>query len=295
MFWKKLRKFLCESDQTDDNTKTKTSTVKNKRKIKKNEKQKDSFVKYAQGDVIFENQSGKKTVKQVLSDKGRGLVVKEITVSKDQEYNNICEGLVDLIKIASIEYKHPNLVKYINASYDGRVIRIVTEKMPLDFEDMPFSHEGHIKIYFKQVLKAMRYLHSKKIYNINLKPNNILVNGEGVLKIRDYIGKPFFDILTSESSEDYTNDDKRNDIYRDIMSLIKLMRILVYDKEIEILNNSEYFNFMRLLERFAKIKSINLKVLLKHTFLETTNYSKINYKTKPVQHKSQTMTKSDVK
>ena len=41
----------------------------------------------------------------------------------------------------------------------------------------------------------MQHLYRLGIYNVNLKPSNILINSEGVLKIRDYLGQRFLDMI----------------------------------------------------------------------------------------------------
>ena len=106
----------------------------------------------------------------------------------------------------------------------------------------------------------MSYLHSKQVYNINLKPNNIFQNQIGVVKIRDYIGNNFFKIF--EKDEEIQDKGVQNDIYLDIMSLIKLVRVLVYDKNVKIEDKNSYRSFMNLLESFLGKKEIDFDKIL---------------------------------
>lgn len=88
-----------------------------------------------------------------------------------------------------------NLVKYVKAYYDQSIFTIITEKVPLTLNEIIINNEKALKIFIKQILNAVQYLHQNEIYNLNLKDTNILVTQNGELKIRDYIGKTFFDIL----------------------------------------------------------------------------------------------------
>lgn len=45
---------------------------------------------------------------------------------------------------------------------------------------------GHIKAYILMTLQGLEYLHSNWILHRDLKPNNLLIDGKGVLKITDF-------------------------------------------------------------------------------------------------------------
>ncbi len=45
---------------------------------------------------------------------------------------------------------------------------------------------GHIKSYVLQTLLGLEYLHANWILHRDLKPNNLLLNRDGVLKIADF-------------------------------------------------------------------------------------------------------------
>lgn len=45
---------------------------------------------------------------------------------------------------------------------------------------------GNIKSYMIQTLKGLEYLHMNWIMHRDLKPNNLLVNSDGILKVGDF-------------------------------------------------------------------------------------------------------------
>jgi serine/threonine protein kinase len=47
--------------------------------------------------------------------------------------------------------------------------------------------EKVIKIYVRQILEGLVYLHSKNIVHKNLKSSNILVDGNGTIRICDFL------------------------------------------------------------------------------------------------------------
>ena len=288
-FWKSIKKCLSNKEENSKDKQEPPKIIDNISIIEKHESQNKLDIttlqippslEYTIGKLISKSEDNKKFIKQALSQKGRGLIVKEIIInSNDQDMPNICEGLIGLINIAS-DFEHKNLVRYLQASFDGEKLEILTEKMPLQFEEIVFSQEIHVKIYLKQILKAMKYLYSKKIYNINLKTNNILFDRTGVLKIRDYIGKTFFNLLTNESSDESSMEDKGDDIYKDIISLINLIRNLIYGKSIKIENIKVYHDFINNLQEFSKNKHIDFDFILNHDFLKYSQSDKNNFETK---------------
>ena len=72
--------------------------------------------------------------------------------------------------------------------------------MPITFEEIHIDTDRHLRTFLLTIFEAMQFLHQQKIHNINLKPSNIFNNQYGVLKLRDYIGKSFFDLFENGSS-----------------------------------------------------------------------------------------------
>lgn len=91
------------------------------------------------------------------------------------------------------ELCHPNIIKYlhVDASSDRKSVYILLEYMPGGsvrnlLDKFGPLDEKIIKIYMKQILKGLKYLHSNNIIHNNLKCSNILVANEGTIKISDF-------------------------------------------------------------------------------------------------------------
>ena len=89
------------------------------------------------------------------------MAVKEIKIPSEQVNDTLdfCKNLCELLTTLASNIKHPNLVEYLNVSYDNGVIRLFTEQVSLSFEDIPFPDENSTKMVFLQVVEAMQYLH----------------------------------------------------------------------------------------------------------------------------------------
>lgn len=92
-------------------------------------------------------------------------------------YLNICSdymemSLFDLITRNKTIFKHFGH----NINTDDDKINIVNKSMPCAL----------IKHLYKQALKALNYLHSMNICHLDIKPGNILINKDFVLKICDF-------------------------------------------------------------------------------------------------------------
>ena len=264
----------CCSKKPKIKKKLKNQSKEESNNPKKISKKKSKSLKFSNGKIISEDKSINKSVKAILSNKGQGLILKQYKI-QDKNLDSICLGIVDLINETKTTFHHKNLTKYQVCQYKKKNLIIITEKHPMVFEEIPITKESHIKKFFKQILQAMSYLHSKKVYNINLKINNLLLDGNGIIKLRDYIGKPFFDIITGEADDGDREYGVENGVYEDVMSLIRVIRGLVYDRDVEIVSERDYISFMKYLENYKILKYVNFKVLLDHPFLEEGEISEV--------------------
>lgn len=86
---------------------------------------------------------------------------------------------------------HPNIVKFIEAFRRDNKLHIVFEFVDRTvLEDIEKNPSGlslsSVRLYMFQLLKSLQFLHSNNMLHRDVKPENLLVNSEGVLKLCDF-------------------------------------------------------------------------------------------------------------
>jgi mitogen-activated protein kinase kinase kinase ANP1 len=88
---------------------------------------------------------------------------------------------------------HPNVVRYFQTdlSADGRGVDIVLEFVPGGsirqlLDKYHAFDERLVKIYSRQMLEGLKYLHLNGIIHRDLKCANVLVDNNGVIKLSDF-------------------------------------------------------------------------------------------------------------
>ncbi|XP_074662572.1 cyclin-dependent kinase 7-like [Tubulanus polymorphus] len=89
------------------------------------------------------------------------------------------------------ELHHPNIIGLVDIFGHKSNVSLVFDFMDTDLEVLIKDSSliftpAHIKCYVVQTLKGLEYLHHHWILHRDLKPNNLLLNENGVLKIGDF-------------------------------------------------------------------------------------------------------------
>lgn len=122
---------------------------------------------------------------------GMIVAVKKIKVgSRTEAKDGINRTAIREIKFLR-DLKHPNVIGLLDVFGHKSNVSLVFDYMDTDLEIVIKDSQivltpGHIKAYIIMTLQGLEYLHSNWILHRDLKPNNLLINSEGVLKIGDF-------------------------------------------------------------------------------------------------------------
>lgn len=122
---------------------------------------------------------------------GRIVAVKKIKLgNQDEIRDGVNRTALREIKILR-ELKHENVITLVDVFGHGSNISLVYDFMDTDLEVIIKDYnivltQPHIKAYTIMTLRAIEYLHKLWILHRDLKPNNLLVNSSGVLKVGDF-------------------------------------------------------------------------------------------------------------
>eukprot|EP00899_Mesostigma_viride_P025298 jgi/Mesvir1/5953/Mv00712-RA.1 len=98
-------------------------------------------------------------------------------------------SLREVMLLKSVQ--HPNIVQYKDEFYVGNKIFIVMEFIPrnllevLEDSGNAIDHEL-VKKYIYQLIKAITFIHSQDIIYRDIKPENLLIDNNGTLKLCDF-------------------------------------------------------------------------------------------------------------
>ena len=89
------------------------------------------------------------------------------------------------------QLRHPNIVYLIDLIHGEKKLYLVFEFMDhdlkkfLDINNGPLTPEL-VKSYLYQILIAINFCHSKRILHRDLKPQNLLIDKDGIIKVADF-------------------------------------------------------------------------------------------------------------
>ncbi|XP_073046277.1 LOW QUALITY PROTEIN: mitogen-activated protein kinase kinase kinase NPK1-like [Primulina eburnea] len=160
--------------------------------VKKKDVEQPPQIRWRKGELIGCGAFGRVYMGMNIAS-GELLAVKEFAIGnnnaskKTQEYIRELEKEVDLLKNLS----HPNIVRYLGTAREEDSLNILLEFVPGGsissllgkFGSFP---ESVIRMYTKQLLIGLEYLHENKIMHRDIKGANILVDNKGCIKLADF-------------------------------------------------------------------------------------------------------------
>lgn len=90
------------------------------------------------------------------------------------------------------ELQHPNIVKLHDVIHTDKKLTLVFEYLDQDLKKLLdlSGEEGldipTVKSFLKQLIKGVHHCHKNRVLHRDLKPQNLLINREGVLKLADF-------------------------------------------------------------------------------------------------------------
>ncbi|KAK3189994.1 hypothetical protein Dsin_029555 [Dipteronia sinensis] len=152
-----------------------------------------SSIRWRKGELIGCGAFGRVYMGMNL-DSGELLAVKQVSIAansasreKTQAHIRELEEEVKLLK----NLKHPNIVRYLGTAREDESLNILLEFVPGGsissllgkFGSFP---ESVIRMYTKQLLLGLDYLHMNGIMHRDIKGANILVDNKGCIKLADF-------------------------------------------------------------------------------------------------------------
>ena len=115
------------------------------------------------------------------------MAVKEILISEHKSrVNNVIKEVRLLSKL-----DHPHVVKYLGTDFQKNVLFVFMEYVPGGSVESMLSKFGSFpedltKVYARQILTGLAYLHASNILHRDIKGANVLVSNDGVVKLSDF-------------------------------------------------------------------------------------------------------------
>uniref|UniRef100_A0A1B6LED4 Protein kinase domain-containing protein n=2 Tax=Graphocephala atropunctata TaxID=36148 RepID=A0A1B6LED4_9HEMI len=127
---------------------------------------------------------------------GELVAIKKIRMeSEDEGIPSTAIREVSLLK----ELVHPNIVHLQETLMDETRLYLIFEFLPMDlkkyldsFESGKYMEPSEVKSYLYQLLQALLYCHTRRILHRDLKPQNLLIDNKGLIKVADFgLGRAF--------------------------------------------------------------------------------------------------------
>ncbi|GIL61427.1 hypothetical protein Vafri_15876 [Volvox africanus] len=125
---------------------------------------------------------------------GQEIAVKQVSLPRDAANNGRVFGHIRSLEVEVNllrRLRHDNIVRYLGTERTDDCLNIFLEYVP----GGPISNklaqfgplrEETIRVYTKQILRGLEYLHQQKVMHRDIKGANILVDTNGVVKLADF-------------------------------------------------------------------------------------------------------------
>lgn len=127
---------------------------------------------------------------------GEFVAIKKIRMESDDE--GIPSTAIREISLLR-ELEHPNIVGLNEVIMEENRLYLIFEFLSMDlkkyldsYEKETFLDPEEVKSYLFQILTAILFCHRRRVLHRDLKPQNLLINGKGIIKIADFgLGRAF--------------------------------------------------------------------------------------------------------
>ncbi len=149
------------------------------------------------GEVI----NGRYTVREVLGEGGMGVVYRvtdELHPDREVALKTIQSGTLDDDQLALFKaefatmtkLRHPNVARVYDFEATGEIGEYLFTLEYVPGQDIYRASEGKgwrdVTDLLVQTCRALAYIHSREVVHFDLKPANVLVTGEGQVKVLDF-------------------------------------------------------------------------------------------------------------
>jgi serine/threonine protein kinase len=128
--------------------------------------------------------------KAIDTETGLSVAIKQMEIEPDRRSMGIPSHCLREVAILMRLHQHPNILKVIDFAFTTDSFFIVSELLECDLrrymESFGPLSPSHRMAYLWQILSAVEYCHIQRIAHRDLKPQNILVDAEGNLRVADF-------------------------------------------------------------------------------------------------------------
>ncbi|TPX31035.1 hypothetical protein SmJEL517_g05547 [Synchytrium microbalum] len=124
-------------------------------------------------------------------DRTTGTIVALKKIRLDTEDEGVPSTAIREISLLK-ELNHPNVVRLLDIVHNDEKLYLIFEFLDLDLKKYmdttaPYGLSANlVKSYMYQLLKGLHYCHSRRILHRDLKPQNLLIDQHGALKLADF-------------------------------------------------------------------------------------------------------------